>query len=306
MLFSLDTLLHKYAFTGWCTGPDSIAGLLWAPALFNLSRADQTCGVLPGTSISSGVDGQKCAGYFNESLFLEHGGAACISPTLGFPDAPSYVYDASLVGCQAAYDSFRNDSLHEEPFTCWCQDDHATLGGGADGAGIRSGTVFVYTNLVAIVLIALTSPFLGARLDRTGGKRWWYALVVTTGVGMLGMGVLGPGYLWLVATFFQVLTIIASELVLIPRQSYLHDLHDVADAEGYKASAPPRMACDPSRAAPRAPPSSCPAPCPARRRPPPGSHVPRGRDACRRRRSAGRRRCAPSSRTDRSSPSSSS
>ena len=53
--------------------------------------ASQVCGSTG--DVSSGADGEPCSD-FNETLFVEVGGEACIKPG-GLPDAPQYTHDTS-------------------------------------------------------------------------------------------------------------------------------------------------------------------------------------------------------------------
>jgi hypothetical protein len=211
----LDTPAARYAFTGWCSGPDTIAGLLWAPAIFELARADQRCAVLNG--ISSGADGELCTS-FNETLFLEHGGGACLA-TDALSDLPRYPPNPNLPGCDAAYTSYR--AATTPAFTCDCNGDHAMLGG---SGGLRSGTVFTLMTLISTTITALIGPAMGTWIDHTGGKRFWYITIIISGLSMFGNMVLGSGYVWLVGLISQLITGVATELSQIPRQSYVHDL----------------------------------------------------------------------------------
>ena len=156
----------------------------------------------------------------NLTKFLENGGSACARTDI-LSDVIRYSPDPSKPGCDAAYASFR--AATTPSFTCDCQGDHAYLGG---SGGLRSGTVFTLSNIIGTILVAITAPSLGTWIDHNGGKRVWIALITTAGLCMIGMAVLGPSYVWMVGLVISVITIWASELVTIPRQSYLIDILD--------------------------------------------------------------------------------
>lgn len=212
------------AFTGFCSGPDTIAGLLWVPAIFQLARADQTCGASPdGTS--SGADGQQCMTTFNSTLFLQGGGAACFVAS-ALNEADRFAPDDNLPGCTAAYDAYREATT--PTFTCNCEGNHASFG------GLRSGAVFTISNIIATIIIAIVGPAMGTWIDHNGGKKLWIFTLCVAGLCMFGQAILAPGFVWMGGLIIQIVTIIASELVTIPRQSYLLDLTspnaDVSDS----------------------------------------------------------------------------
>ena len=167
----------------------------------------------------------------NLTKFLKHGGSACARTDI-LSDVIRYSPDPSKPGCDAAYASFR--AATTPSFTCDCQGDHAYLGG---SGGLRSGTVFTLSNIIGTILVAITAPSLGTWIDHNGGKRVWIALITTAGLCMIGMAVLGPSYVWMVGLVISVITIWASELVTIPRQSYLIDIVDpsATDEDAHEA-----------------------------------------------------------------------
>ena len=86
-----------YGFNGWAVGPEAIVGLLYAPALFNVTASDAVCQVNPVTGFSSGADGEACVpfGLWNDTLWRSVGGEACFvdvmctrPSTPGFPWRP--------------------------------------------------------------------------------------------------------------------------------------------------------------------------------------------------------------------------
>lgn len=156
----------------------------------------------------------------NLTQFLEHGGSACARTDV-LSDVIRYSPDPTKPGCDAAYTSFR--AATTPSFTCDCKGDHAFLGG---AGGLRSGTMFTISNIIGIALTALMGPAIGTWIDHNGGKRVWIALLAIAGVCMMGQAVLGLGYVWMVGLVVSVITIVASELVTIPRQSYLFDVVD--------------------------------------------------------------------------------
>lgn len=156
----------------------------------------------------------------NVTQFLEHGGSAC-ARTDTLSDVIRYSPDPTKPGCSAAYESYR--AATTPSFTCDCFGDHAFLGG---SGGVRSGTVFTISNIVGIALTALLGPPVGTWIDHNGGKKLWTTLVWTAGLCMIGMVALGPNFVWLIGLIIQIFTILASELVTIPRQTYLTDLRD--------------------------------------------------------------------------------
>ena len=156
----------------------------------------------------------------NLTHFLEHGGSACARTDV-LSDVIRYSPDPTKPGCDAAYTSFR--AATTPTFTCDCLGDHAFLGG---AGGLRSGTMFTISNIIGIVLTALMGPAVGTWIDHNGGKRVWIALLATAGSCLIGQAALGSGYVWVVGLVVSVITIVASELATIPRQSYLFDVVD--------------------------------------------------------------------------------
>ena len=68
-----------YGFNGWAVEPPAIVGLLYAPALFNVTATDAVCQVNPVTGFSSGADGEACVPFvlWNDTLWRSVGGEAC-------------------------------------------------------------------------------------------------------------------------------------------------------------------------------------------------------------------------------------
>ena len=192
-----------------CMSPTSVS---WQ----DLARTDQLCGLSPN-GLSSGADGQKCM-TMNSTQFLEHGGAACLMPT-ALTDQPRYQADPSLPGCLEAFASYRQAT--SPSFTCDCNGDNAALGG---TNGLRSGVVFTISNIISTVFIVLLAPALGTWIDHVGGKKLWVFLITIAGMGAIGQAVLGPNMIWLVGLIISLVTITASEVMTIPRQTYLIDL----------------------------------------------------------------------------------
>ena len=156
----------------------------------------------------------------NTTQFLEVGGSSCARTDL-LSEVTRYSPDPSKTGCLAAYAAFR--AATDPPFTCDCSGDHAFLGG---TGGLRSGTMFTISNTLGILGTAIIGPALGTWIDHNGGKRVWIMLLIVAGTSMVAMAALGPNFVWMIGLVVSVITIIASELVTIPRQTYLLDLRD--------------------------------------------------------------------------------
>jgi len=216
----LDTLEAQYAFSGFATGADSIAGLTWTTYFFALAEADQLCGTTPG-GVSSGADGEPCS-TFNETAFLAAGGAACISPD---SVTPNYLHDDALPGCTAALASYR---ASDPTYTCDCDGDYAFLGG---TGGIRSDVIWTTINSLTFAFICLLGPLLGTVIDYQGGKGWWSVLSYTAAGGLAGMAVIGSDFVWAVGLAFSFVATVASELVTVPRQAYLDEIQPSSSSE---------------------------------------------------------------------------
>ena len=124
-----------YGFNGWAVEAPAIAGILYAPALLNVTATDAVCQVNPVTGFSSGADGEACVpfGLWNDTLWRSVGGEACFEAP-AFLVEPYYVVDPALDGCIDAFDAYRNATAADggTRFTCNCSGpnaDHAFLVG---------------------------------------------------------------------------------------------------------------------------------------------------------------------------------
>lgn len=166
---------------------------------------------------------------FNETLFLASGGSACVARDALF-DNPRYTHDPSLSNCSLAFETYRN--VTSPSFTCDCKGDFAALGG-----GLRAGTVFILSNAIATAIIVFIAPLVGTWLDFHGGKCLWWALMITAGICMCGQAILAPNYIWLIGLIIQVVTVVTSETVTIPRLAYLEDIHPRTPDEPHTVAA---------------------------------------------------------------------
>lgn len=75
---SFHKLRRSYILTGFASGPDTVAGLLWAPVLLLIASQEGVCGSFG--SVESGANGQSCTAdsAWNETLW-DASGIACRS-----------------------------------------------------------------------------------------------------------------------------------------------------------------------------------------------------------------------------------
>ena len=211
-----------YGFNGWAVEPPAIVGLLYAPALFNVTATDAVCQVNPVTGFSSGADGEACVpfGLWNNTLWRSVGGEACFNAP-GFLVEPYYVVDPALDGCIDAFDAYRNATAADGGvrFTCNCSGpnaDHAFLAGST-----RPGAVLTTMTSIGNALCGVLALPVGAWTDTRSRKKMWWTLSAMCVVCFFGSAVLGTGYVWVVSVAAGAILSATSDLSAIPRQSYL-------------------------------------------------------------------------------------
>ena len=79
----------------------------------------------------------------------------------------------------------------------------------------------VYMSTAGQMIAALLGPLVGSYFDHNKRKGPWTKLVVATVVGMVLMGFVAKGSLWVVAVVAGAFVVVTSELIVIPRASYL-------------------------------------------------------------------------------------
>jgi MFS family permease len=80
-------------------------------------------------------------------------------------------------------------------------------------------------------LVSIGSVFVGTHVDYVGGKFAWTALTCIAGGGMFLSAALGSNYVWIIGLIASIVATIASELVVIPRQSYLDEIEPRLEGE---------------------------------------------------------------------------
>ena len=207
-----------YYKTGYATGPDTIAFILWTAGCLEVAGRDSICGH-SSDGFPSGVSvGTACTPYdkWNQTLWMSVNGGACFVSGTFFSDN-KYVYDAAMPGCMDAFQAYRLAPQYTGgvPFTCNCSGDHAYLG--YDG-GLRPATVVLLATTITIIAIAMATPVFGSWIDFSNHRlSTWYKLYVCTTICTFGSCILATGYLWVIGLVFFSFTAFFTELAMIPR-----------------------------------------------------------------------------------------
>lgn len=226
---------RAYLLAGFATAPDTGVGPFWLAIILLCSQRDEICFGFGGHS--SGADGEACTPWqdWNETLWDDVGGEACLEKGDGYLDADKYTHDPSKPGCADALSAYRT---HEPEYTCNCSGDYSKL-----PSGVRTNTLPALTNPISVALSAITLPPLGAYLDSRPerAKAIWYALSVCCVVAMFLMAMLGTSYVWIGSYVGNVVSYwLGGWMVSAVRQTFLEQT--APDNKGWSQVAALRMA----------------------------------------------------------------
>ena len=199
-----------YWLTGFGTGPDTVMLALWSIGMISIASSDSTCSAY--SSYSSGADGSLCTtdAAWNETLWQDSGGVACVQG-MAF-GGEKYVHNPAKAGCGAALVAYRAATQ----YTCNCTGDHSYT-----SLGWRPYNVVIFSLTIISIILAVGGIILGAILDYSSKRlSVWKTLYVLGCVSTLGMAATFSG-IWPIALIFHVLTHTFTELVVIPRSSYI-------------------------------------------------------------------------------------
>jgi hypothetical protein len=234
---SADIALQRerfgYWFSAFGAGPDTVLSLFWGPVMMVLAALDSTCAP-DSDGLSSGADGQACTDTddWNFALWELVNGSACGSSDALGRYKVSHDPTLSNGACGVAWALYRGATAQgggltnsHSAFTCNCSgadSDHSFLGG---EGGLRYSVISILQINIVVILITFIAPVFGTFIDFSPHrKRSWTVLWLAGGISTCGMAILGQNFVWTIGLSFAFLTQLFTELVTVPRASYLPDI----------------------------------------------------------------------------------